>query len=1715
MSDAPDPYDQFDPDKDAGPTPAQTQAREPDDPYDQFGPKISGWTKPPDESSATGAFIHGGERSVLPAAGGLAGAGAGAETGAAIGGGFGALFGGVGAAPGAFVGGLVGGVGGFFGGSYLTGKAQDYALTRAPDSWTEALGQSDRQQKLDQEQHPYASFLGGLAPYALTMTPFGAATKLPADATALQRILANPMTARVFGGAAMGGMELGQEKVEGQPTDWGKVAIATGFGVVFNRQNRIGETITGAGARTVQPVAAAIRNTANAAVFARTLDAAEPTIAQAGDLKVMAPGVTESVFRGTQEMDPEAEKTAQDAARNEQMAIGPYPSSSWSLHDVARRMEPELFDRYDALQQRVQTFRDQIAALNNPSDESFAALDEREAQLQKDLAAVPYGQGGESPEVRRVRALITDVRQQRETLTSRREGSRVETPELAAVRQHLLATDFELRDVGRDVAAAYRRAADRTGAEVVEPEAPVSEAVESGSTAQNNEVPSAAKTESEETVGVADEGAQGTKETIGTPAFDIAADVRQKLVAAGRPDEEAQAAGKIASALYETHAARLGNSTGNSAQEIYQREAPGVEVSERLKKAFGKLTPTGIIRLARDAHAGTFIHETGHDWLNRILRDADHPDAVDSLKSDAAAIRDWLGTKEAPTRAQHEKFANAFERYLFEGTAPSAKLAGVFGKFKGWLSDTYRTIKGAVQPKDISEDIRGVFDRMLAETPQRTVIAPERPGGPTLADIHTADAAETEPAEAGSAATRIDAERARAATEPPVEIAHEIAPAVAEIEAERAAANPAGEPGAGEPGRSEVEPSGGEAGAQPGGGGVGASASDERAGVNAPVAEGAGLRGGSGQSSSAAAGQQTSAGGPKSQPLAPRPAESFGPRETRTVDLAGNIRVENLSNAADIVQALHESADRNDDFRDVRGEMTRGQIDALADSMGLDAGSIDAATLQRVFGGTTDLAGKILAARRLVVQSARIVSDAMSAAADSDDPAALATFAQAVTRHDLIQSTLSGVTAEWGRAGTAFHSLLDDWGKAQDVGQLLKENTGRDLYQLKRMAQLGKSYDTPGKVSKFLRDYKKRSFGRMLLEYWINGLISGTATHSTYFVGNQILEAWRTGPETLAAAAIGRAMEAAGRVGDGKRVYAGEAGVGLKTMVTSIPKSLQAAGEAFKTGQVTLLPDEPARPLPVFGTEALPQAPRIAKTSTNEDVTWNEVNANLFGALTGFKEGLRAGAELVTSGEGGFGVRWSQHGQNPDFTWNGANALPLGTLVRLPSRFVAAIHSFFRVSNYSVLKAQNAHRVATSEGLTGTAFAARIAEKNQNPSPEEMEGFRKGANDATLMGAGGQFVQKLSAITNWAPDLPLLGETPILKFVDPFVHIAANIVDQSIVQRTPVGLLSRELRADIMGKNGNVAQDTAMARMLVGTGMAVTFGGLAAQGLVSGSGPSDPHKAAIWRMAGNQASSVRIGDVWYDVHRLGPLGMLLGISADLYDVAHAAQTDGMLAAGSSLMHAFTQNILDESFMKGPADLIQALEDHDRYGERYIQNFLSSFVPFSVGMAQMDRASDPYTREARTVMDSVRQKVPGLSESLFPRRDIWGEPLPNHDALVARGLTAVYETQVSRDPVNLAMAALNMGPAPVERKIRNIKLTDGQYDDFARLAGRMTKMRLDAIVRSPDWQTWPATIRRDVITETIRQTRAAATGVMMMKNPSIPAAAVQAKRSKAQ
>lgn len=127
-----------------------------------------------------------------------------------------------------------------------------------------------------------------------------------------------------------------------------------------------------------------------------------------------------------------------------------------------------------------------------------------------------------------------------------------------------------------------------------------------------------------------------------------------------------------------------------------------------------RIGPGGInISILKNANFSTFIHETGHFYLE-VLKDlAARDTAPQQIKDDWQAIRNWLGAKDGEelTVDMHEKFAVGFEGYLLEGKAPTSKLAEAFSRFKVWLMSVYRKLRPAVE---FSPEIKDVMNRLFA-----------------------------------------------------------------------------------------------------------------------------------------------------------------------------------------------------------------------------------------------------------------------------------------------------------------------------------------------------------------------------------------------------------------------------------------------------------------------------------------------------------------------------------------------------------------------------------------------------------------------------------------------------------------------------------------------------------------------------------------------------------------------------------------------------------------------------------------------------------------------------------------------------------------------------------------------------------------------------------------------------------------------------------------
>lgn len=189
----------------------------------------------------------------------------------------------------------------------------------------------------------------------------------------------------------------------------------------------------------------------------------------------------------------------------------------------------------------------------------------------------------------------------------------------------------------------------------------------------------------------------------------------------------ADAANSLSSSAAEYIGGKLVEDSGQTESDVWQIELTPT-IREKALEGFSLFqgdpnSPLGQIRfgeaginidLLKSANPSTFLHETGHFYLEVMGDIASREDAPQQVKDDYQAILEFLGVESRDQIGveQHEKWARSFEAYLFEGKAPSMKLRQAFHRFRMWLVSVYRQLRNL--RVELTPEVRDVMNRMLA-----------------------------------------------------------------------------------------------------------------------------------------------------------------------------------------------------------------------------------------------------------------------------------------------------------------------------------------------------------------------------------------------------------------------------------------------------------------------------------------------------------------------------------------------------------------------------------------------------------------------------------------------------------------------------------------------------------------------------------------------------------------------------------------------------------------------------------------------------------------------------------------------------------------------------------------------------------------------------------------------------------------------------------------
>jgi hypothetical protein len=294
----------------------------------------------------------------------------------------------------------------------------------------------------------------------------------------------------------------------------------------------------------------------------------------------------------------------------------------------------------------------------------------------------------------------------------------------------------------------------------------------------------------------------------------------------------------------------------------------------------------------------------------------------------------------------------------------------------------------------------------------------------------------------------------------------------------------------------------------------------------------------------------------------------------------------------------------------------------------------------------------------------------------------------------------------------------------------------------------------------------------------------------------------------------------------------------------------------------------------------------------------------------------------------------------------------------------------------------------------------------------------------------------------------------------------------------------------------------AIGRMTLGIGVFGTAYFAAQSGLISGRGPSNKGERSALEATGWQPYSIKIDGTWYAYNRIEPVATMLGIMADLalnheYNPDSIDNDDRASAAVSGTLVAMANNLTNKTYLQGIERFMQALTDPSKHGSRFVAAATSAYIPNLLGTINAAYV-DPTLRDTDTdvvgmIVDSIYNRIPGMSETLLPKRDIFGRIRKRKEMAGPDLLIPITKSDMISDVAYNEMVAqrLNFGAPSRYREsvdLSEIRLQNGRnaYDYYqelvgtVKLGGKTIEQAINDLVKSGAYQRAAATTESDLI-----------------------------------
>lgn len=325
----------------------------------------------------------------------------------------------------------------------------------------------------------------------------------------------------------------------------------------------------------------------------------------------------------------------------------------------------------------------------------------------------------------------------------------------------------------------------------------------------------------------------------------------------------------------------------------------------------------------------------------------------------------------------------------------------------------------------------------------------------------------------------------------------------------------------------------------------------------------------------------------------------------------------------------------------------------------------------------------------------------------------------------------------------------------------------------------------------------------------------------------------------------------------------------------------------------------------------------------------------------------------------------------------------------------------------------------------------------------------------------------------------------------PFTKTPANVTMRAL-DYSPAGIAS----AVKMAKNGAEASAVIdqVAKATTGT-LAILLGiGLYNKGIITGPEDEDPDKAAFQKQQGWLPYAVKFGDNYYtyDWAQPGSMGLVLGstIMSQL-DKDGSIEAKDLASIIKNSVSAFGDTLLQQSTLQNLLDVFSGYGSPTENMTNEVLETPKRLIPSLVGATA--RVADTTQRSTyskgdflKTQIDTLKSKIPGLSQTLPATYDTWGNEVQRSgnslEAAFAQYLNPGQlgysggQTPIDEEIMRLYDATNNSGvfPHKADRTVtiagEEIDLDNQQYSEFQRLLGQASYEAANAFLEMPGYDS---------------------------------------------